>query len=108
MVDGFGNDAHAELLADLRHDAQTFFAEALKRVRGSARLVGAAAEELGSRALQALRHTKCLLAAFDRARTSDDGEAGPADGGRRAGKTDDGVFFLHVTADQLVGLSKPV
>ena len=46
VVDGFGDDAHSEVVADFGHDLQGFDAEALKCVGRGARLVGAAAEEL--------------------------------------------------------------
>ena len=45
VVDGFGDDAEAELFADLRENFQAVFAEALKTVGGSARLVSAAAKK---------------------------------------------------------------
>ena len=46
VVDGFGDDAQAEAVANLGHDAQRFKAQALKRVGRGAGLVCAAAEEL--------------------------------------------------------------
>ena len=49
VVDGFGDDAQAVLFANLGQNLQAVIAEALKAVRRSARLVGAAAEEAARR-----------------------------------------------------------
>ena len=77
---------HAELLADLGHDLQAFFAESLEGVGRGARLVGAAAEELRAGRGDALGHGERLLAAFDRTRPGDDGEVVAADGRVGAGE----------------------
>ena len=77
VVDGLGNDLHAELLADVGHDAQAFFAESLKRVGRSARLVGSAAEKLGSGAMHALGRGEGLFAGLDAAGAGNNRKAGP-------------------------------
>ncbi len=104
VVDGFGDDAQAEFLADLGHDLQRIEAEALKRVGRGARLVGAAAEELRAGGGDLLGDGEGLFAALDGAGAGDDGEVAAADGGVSAGEADDGVFFFNVAAGELVGL----
>ena len=81
VIHRFGDDEQAEALANFGHDLQPFFAQSLKRIRRGAGLVGAAAEELGSGASDALGDDECLFAALDAARAGDDGQAGASDGG---------------------------
>ena len=81
------------------------FAQALEGIRRGARFVGAAAKELRSGAAYVLGHRHGLFAIFDGARSGDDGQSGPAEGGVRAGKSDDRVFLFDVAADQFVGLA---
>ena len=83
---------------------QRFQAQALKGVRRGAGLVSAAAEELRAGRGHLLGDGEGLFAAFDGAGPGDDGQVAAADGGVGSGKADDGVFFLHVAAGQLVGL----
>src|SRR5579872_3548790 len=104
VIDRFGDDPHPELLAHFGHDTKGFLAESLERVRRGAGLVGAAAEELGSGFLHALGHGEGLFAAFNRARSGNDGEGWSADCRIGSGKANDSVFFLHIAADELVGL----
>ena len=80
VIDGFGDDEQAEAVADFGHDLQTFFAQALKRIRRGARFVGAAAEELGSGTGDALGDFEGLIASLNAARAGDDGEVGASDG----------------------------
>ncbi len=104
VIDGLGDDLHAELLADVGHDAQAFFAESLKSVGRSARLVGSAAEKLGSGAMHALGRGEGLFAGLDAAGASHNRESWTADGRGGAGKGDDRVVLLDVAANQFVGL----
>ncbi len=67
-VDGFGDDAEPGGLASFGQQLQSLFGESLKRVGRSSRLVGAAAQQLGSRGFDDARRFKNLLAAFDRTR----------------------------------------
>ena len=104
VVHGFGHNAQAEALANLRHDAQRFQAQPLKCIRRGARLVSAAAEKLRAGRGHLFGNREGLIPAFNRTWPGDDGQVVSADGGVRSGETDDGVFFLHVPAGQLVGL----
>ena len=104
IVDGFGNDAEAEFVSDLGHDLQRIEAHALECIRRCARLVGAAAEKLGSGGGHLFSDGKGLITIFDGAGTGDDGKVAAADGSVGAGETDDGVFFFDVAAGQFVGL----
>ena len=106
VVDGFGDDAEAELLADMREDFQAREAESLERVRRSTRLIGAAAEKADAGGLELLGNGEALLFGFDGAWSGDHGDVRAADedvAGRR-GDFDDGVFFFHVAGDEFVGL----
>jgi hypothetical protein len=76
----------------------------LKCIRRCAGLVSAAAEELRARGGHRFSDGKGLFAAFNRAWPGYHGQVAAADGGIRSGEPDDGVFFLHVPAGQLVGL----
>ncbi len=98
------------LAANFRQDFQPFFAEPLETVRGSARLEGPAAKHLRPSGANAGGGGKGLLAAFDRARPGNNGKFAPADLNGRAGAANgrthpnNGIFALHLAADQLVGL----
>src|SRR5205809_12458 len=46
VINSLCNDPHAEFIAYLGHDLQSLFAESLKGIRRSARLVRSSAEEL--------------------------------------------------------------
>src|ERR1700692_4573644 len=70
VVDGFGDDAEAIVLADLRENFQAVFAEALKTVRGSARFVGTTAEKLYAGFLDAFSGGEALLLGLDGAWTA--------------------------------------
>ncbi len=104
VVDGFGDDAQSEAVANFGHDLEGFDAEALECVRRGARLVGAAAEELRAGCGDLFGDGKGLLAALDGAWAGDNGEIAAADGGVGSGEADDGVFFFYVAAGELVGL----
>src|SRR6266404_6023325 len=80
VIDGFSDDEQSEAVADFGHDLQTFFAQALKGIRGSARFVRSAAKELGSGTGDALGDFERLIASLDAARAGDDGEVGASDG----------------------------
>src|SRR5271165_4002631 len=105
MVHRLGDDQQAEAIANFRHDLQAVFAHPLKRVRRRARLVGAAAKELGSRAGHALGDVERLVAVLDRTGPGDDGQIRPADGGGEPRELDDRVVRLHVAAHQFVWLA---
>src|ERR1700728_125297 len=104
VVDSFGDDLHAKLLADFCHDPQAFLFQALKRVRRSAGLVRAPAKELRSGTGDALGDRKRLVVILDGARPRNNRQSRAADGGISAGETDDRVVLLDIAADQLVGL----
>ena len=106
VVDSFGDDAEAELLADVRKNFQASKAEPLERVRRSARLVGAAAEKADAGSLELLGDGEALFFGFDGAGPSDHRDVRTADKdvARGRGDLDDGVFLLHVAGDQFVGL----
>ena len=106
VVDGFGNDAEAVLLADHGEDFQAGEAEPLEGVGGSAGLVGAAAKQAHTGGFKLLGDGEALLFGFDGAGTGDHGDVVAADeniaGG--SGDFDDGVFFLDVAGYEFVGL----
>ena len=95
------------MFADLGEDFQAGEAEALKRIGGSAGLVGAAAEEVNTGGLELRGDGKTLVFGFDGARASDHGDVRAADEdvAGRCGDFDDGVFFLDVARNEFVGLS---
>src|ERR1700722_6792793 len=107
VVDGFGDDAEAVLLANLRENFEAVFAEALKTVRGSTRFVGAAAEKFYAGFLDALGGGEALLFRLHRARAANQTNvfAAEEDVAGRSGNAQDGVFFFDVAADQFVGLA---
>src|ERR1700730_9314034 len=107
VVDGFGDDAEAEVLADLRENFEAVFAEALKTVGGSARLVSAAAEKFYAGFFDAFGGGEALLFGFYRARAADQAHVFAAEKNvaGRSGDAQDGVFFFDVAADQFVGLA---
>ena len=106
VVDRFGHDAEAKLLANLREDLEAGETESLEGVRRSARLVSAAAEETNAGGLQALGDGETLLFGFNGARTGNQSDVGTAneDVARRSGNADDRIFFLDVAGDEFVGL----
>src|SRR5581483_10730758 len=65
----------------------------------------AAAKESRSSTGHALRHQESRLAAFNGARSGDDRQLRPADAHLSVGEVDNGVVFLNIAADQLVGLA---
>jgi len=107
VVDGFGDDAEAVLLPHLRENFQAVFAKALKTVRGSTRLVGAAAEKFYARFLDAFSGGEALLFGFYRARAANQADVFAAEKhiAARCGNAQDGVFFFDIAADQFVGLA---
>ena len=106
VVDGFGDNAEAEAFADLREDFQAGEAEALEGVRRGAWLVGASAEEMNAGGLEALGDGEALVRSFDGTGTGNQGDVRAADEdvAGRSGNANDGVFFLDVAGDKLVGL----
>ena len=107
VVNGFGDDAETVGGADFRKNFQAVFAEALKAVRGGAGLVGAAAEEPHTGLLEPFGDGQALFFGFDGAGTGDEGDmlAADDDVSRGRGDSKDGVFFLGVAADELVGFA---
>ncbi len=93
--------------ANFRENLEALFAEALKTIRGSARLVSAAAEEPHARFLEASGDGQALLLGFDRAGTRDEGDLIATDddvaGGR--GDSQNTVFLFGVAADKFVRLA---
>jgi hypothetical protein len=79
----------------------------LKAVRGSAGLVGAAAEQAAAGFGDALGDGEALKFGFDGAGASNHGDmlAADEDVAKGSGNAKDGVFFLGVAADELVGLA---
>src|SRR5579883_768724 len=104
VVDGFGNDPQAELVANLRHDLERLFAQSLKSIRRSARLIGPTAEELRACRCNLFSYSKGLLARFNGAGAGNHGQVASADSGIGAGEANDRVLFLHIPADQFVRL----
>src|ERR1700674_1862642 len=106
-IDGFGDNAEAVGGAHLRKNLEAVFTETLKAVRGSARLVGTAAEEPHSGFFEAFGDGKALLLGFDGARASDERNVIAADDdvARGGGDAQDSVFLLGVAADEFVGLA---
>ena len=107
VVNRLGDDAQAKALANLREDFQARFPHALKAVRGSARLVGAAAEQAYSRAGNLFGDGHGLGFAFNGARTGNHHDGLAADGNfpGGSGNANDGVFLFGIAADQLIGLA---
>ena len=81
-----------------------FFAQPLKRIRRSPRLVSSASKELRSGTMHALGHGKRLFPALDGAWSRNNRKPGAADRSRGPGKTNHRVVFFNVPAHQLVGL----
>jgi len=106
VVDGFGDDAEAEFLANLGEDFQAGEAESLKGIGRSAGFVGAAAEKMDAGGLQLLGDGEALVVGFHGAGSSDHGDvlAANEDIPRGSGDFDDGVFFLDVAGDEFIGL----
>ena len=90
-----------------RHNLQRFFAQPLKRIRRSPRLVGAAAVKLCAGHRHLLGNGERLISRLHRARSGDHRHLRAADGRIGPGETDDGVLFLHVAADQFIRLRDP-
>src|ERR1700681_73319 len=107
VVDGFGDNAEAIVLANLREDFQALFAEALKTVRGSARFVGAATKKFYAGFLDAFGSGETLLFGFYRARAANQADvfAPEKNAAGRRGDAQDAVFFFDIAADEFVGLA---
>jgi hypothetical protein len=104
VVDGFGNDAESELLADLGENLEAGEAEPLEGVRRGTRLVGASAEEAHTGGFQAFGDGEALLLGLDGTGAGDESDVGASgeDVARGSGDADDGVFFLDVARDEFV------
>src|ERR1700737_948511 len=107
VVDGFGDNAEAEVLADLRENFEAVFAEALKTVGRSARFVSAAAKKFYACFLDAFSGGEALLFAFYRAGAANQADVFSTEKNvaARGGNAQDGVFFFDIAADQFVGLA---
>src|SRR5438552_12290537 len=68
VVNGFGNNLHSILIADVGHDAQSLFAQTLKGIGRSPRLVRATSKKLRARAMHSLGYGKSLVATLNAAR----------------------------------------
>src|ERR1700731_4233638 len=100
VVDGFGDDPEAEFLAHLRQNLQSRLTQTLKAVRGSPRLVRAAAKQTNSSLGEALGDGQRLLLALNGAGPRPERYFCAADNdiaGRR-GNTQHTVFFFGVAA----------
>ena len=95
------------MFADLGENFEAVFAESLEAVRGSAGLVGAAAEKFYAGVFDAFGGAQALLFGFYCAGAADEADVGAAEEDVAAGSGDaeDGVFFLGVAADEFVGLA---
>ena len=106
VVDGLGDDAEAELLADLGEDFEAGETESLEGVGRSPGLVRASAEKARARGFQAFGDGEALRFGFDGAGAGDKSEVGTSgeDVSGRSGDADDGVFFFDIAGDEFVGL----
>ena len=77
---------------------QAFFAQALERVGRSARLVGAAAQKLGSGGFHGAGGFENLLAAFDRAGAAAEDQLASADGDAFDSTTESSDFTSRLTS----------
>src|SRR5579862_2361307 len=105
VVDGLGDNLHAEPVTNFSHDLQAGFAQALEGIGRGAWLVCAATKELRAGAEHLLGHGHGLVVILNGAGTRNDGQARSAESSIRARKRYDGVFGLDVSADQFVGLA---
>src|SRR5262249_14554120 len=92
-------------LTDFGHNFQAIFAQTLKCVRRSARLVRSTAKESRAGAGHSFSNCECLFWRLDRAGPGNNAQIAAAKTSIAARKMDYRVFFLHVAADQLVGLA---
>src|SRR6266446_1874500 len=102
VVHGFGDDQQAKAVAEVGHNLQTFFAESLKGIGRSTRLVCAATEKLGAGAGHAIGDLEGLVAALDAAWTGHNDKICAADGDRRTRKPDYRVIGLYVATYEFV------
>jgi hypothetical protein len=107
IVDRFSDDAETVGRADFRKNLEAIFAEPLKAIRRSARLVGAAAEESRTGFFDALSDSQALLLGFHGARACYESDVLAADDDVSRGRRDpkDAVFFFRIAADKLVRLA---
>ncbi len=104
-VEHLGHDRQADRVARSAQQLQALHPHALERVRARAGLERAAAEHRGASGCHATRGREHLLFALDGARTRDDAERSPADGGRP--HPHDRVLRLEVAAHELERLEDP-
>src|SRR6266849_3047950 len=100
VVDRFRDDPEPKLLAHLRQDFQPGLAQSLEAVRGSARFVGAAAEQPYARLLDTFGNRQTLFFAFHRARPGYQRHMLAAHDHLASGRGNpqDAVLFLRVPA----------
>jgi hypothetical protein len=93
--------------AHFGEDLQALFTESLKAVRRSTGFVSASAKQPRARLFDPLGNGQTLFLGFHGARAGNQGHMLSAndDVARGRGNAQDGVFFLGVTADQLVRLA---
>src|SRR5882672_6838717 len=107
IVNRFGDDTEAVGRTNFRENLEAVFAEALKTIRGSARLISAPAEKPHAGFFEAFGDGEALLLSFDGARAGNEGDLIAADddvaGGR--GDSQDSVFLLGVAAHEFVRLA---
>src|SRR5467141_1242152 len=104
VVNRFGDDSEAVFFANFRENLEAVFAEALKTIRGSARLISASAEKPHAGFFEAFSDGEALLLGFDGARAGNEGDLIAANddvaGGR--GDSQDSVFLLGIATDEFV------
>ena len=77
-IHDLSNHGQASFVPCIRQKPKAIFAQALKAVRGGARLEGAPAQDARARILDGARDGEKLLAAFNRAGPADKGNGGIA------------------------------
>src|SRR5947207_1165184 len=103
-VHHFADGEEAEFVGGFAHDLEARFTQALKGVRRSARLEGAAAQDLRAGLGDACGNGMDLLAGFDRTGAGGDDHFRAADANTPA-EIDDGTFGLKLAAGKFERLS---
>ena len=104
-VEHLGDDGQARRLTGLRENLQALLGETLESIRRRPRLVGAAAQNVGSSRLDLASDRERLLPGLDGAGSRDDDDARAADGDAAHG--DDGVLGVELAGDELVRMRDP-
>src|SRR5262249_36918957 len=101
VVDRLSDDSESVSIADFRQNPEPLFTKSLKTVRGSARLVCAAAKQSNARPFQLLADSHALFFSLNPtwARHQSDVLTTNEDVSRRRSNSQNGVFFFGVAAD---------